>query len=727
MLPAPTTISLDPVALIGKLPSAHAPAVDPGAAVPRRTPAGLVVYLDSLQVTPTGLKSDDAAGSQSTGRYLHKVADKTYAKVGKRWFNVSVNEEADADPALQILDPKNPKITGPYLTADPDGRWVMDLRMHLRGAGPTGRLKALRAANEVRRTELQKELHQFQRRKLNQTDEGGTEIQKQAQVLKAQTDYLAATDENRDQLSATFTDQLDEMISAYQKALEQLKEWHNLGGGPGYINDSLRMHTELQKHISFWFAVKRHEYALGTRALQAETMITHETRDAHVAQVQHVTDLSEAMVKKLSISQKALGALNALGRPGIEQASAMHKLLPGFTEWDLKANEIGIAQELSMEEPITSEFSHAHDQVGELLYRGAGAAHRVAQLLKGKRGESTAQRQVEELSELLETFADVDQRLGDLPGSYPGAFKQTRLDHLRGLLGTFAAHAQSLQSSLLDEDQVAMPKEPSRPSTSGGARQAVKVRKTRPRQPASQEAAPDTDAPIGAITLEARQRPAPTLDDSDIISNSMNLVLEASAFIKRTLKDAEKPSRIPADMQDIFDQQASKLEQSAASVDEIMARTTEFPVQSLGGELRAAAAKMRESGISVRANLYKLRKPTQSTLRWMHENDQIKLLRDKGRIKTKQAGDYFQEYRVLDKNHNEQELWVAHFHYESIKSPVGNPTTAHLKIADTYLQSLSAEQQKSLTTFEPVDGVLRKINDADVRKWFFDLEPPMQK
>lgn len=725
--PATTIITLDPDAVVGKLPSTHEPVVDAGAAVPRRSSAGLVIYLDSLQVTPTGLKSDDTAGSQSTARYLHKVADKTYAKVGKRWFHVSVNEDADAESPLQILDPKNPKITGPYLTADPDGRWVMDLRMRLRGAGPTGRLKALKAENERRRTALQKELHQFQRRKLNPTDEGGTEIQKQEQLLKAKTDYLAATDENRDQLSTAFTKQLDELIEAYQKALDQLREWHTLGGGSTYINDSLRMHTELQKHISLWFAVKRNQYASGTRALQTQTTITDETRDAHVEQVQQVTDLSDAMVEKLSISQKAVDALKALGRPGLEQASAIDKLLPSFTEWDLKANEIGIAQELCMAEPINSDFSQAHDQVGNLLYRGAGAAHRVAHLLKGNPGESTAQSQVEELSGLLETFADVDQRLRDLPESYPGAFEQTRLEHLRGLLGAFAAHGQTLRSSLLDEAQIALPKEPARPSTSGGARKTVKVRKTRPRQPSNPESAPDAAAPIGAITLEARPRPTPALDDRGIISSSQSLLLDAAAFTKRTLKDAEKPSRIPADMQDIFDQQASKLEQNAISVDEVLARTTDFPVHTLPEELRAAAVKLRESGISVRASLYKLRKPTQSTLRWMHENGQIKLLRDKGRIKTKQLGDYFQEYRILDKKHNDQELWVAHFHYENLKSPVGNPTAAHLKPSDLYLKTLSAEQLKALTTFEPVDGVLRKISDADVRKWFFDLEPAAQK
>ncbi|MHC8364402.1 hypothetical protein ACYZT9_00600 [Pseudomonas sp. ZT5P21] len=87
-------------------------------------------------------------------------------------------------------------------------------------------------------------------------------------------------------------------------------------------------------------------------------------------------------------------------------------------------------------------------------------------------------------------------------------------------------------------------------------------------------------------------------------------------------------------MQEIFDQQAARLEQSAASVEQDLGRTREFPVHSLGGELRAVAAQMRESGKSMRASLSKLRKPTQSMLRWMHDNDQIDIRRDNGRDRT---------------------------------------------------------------------------------------------
>lgn len=66
---------------------------------------------------------------------------------------------------------------------------------------------------------------------------------------------------------------------------------------------------------------------------------------------------------------------------------------------------------------------------------------------------------------------------------------------------------------------------------------------------------------------------------------------------------------------------------------------------------------------------------------------------------------------------------MAHFHYETLSSPVDTPTTAHLKVADKYLETLPPEQRRLLTTVEPIDGVLRKIVDPSLRKLFLDLEP----
>ncbi|VVQ00254.1 dermonecrotic toxin domain-containing protein [Pseudomonas fluorescens] len=716
--PATTAITLDTSRLLRELPSAHNALVETAGSVPRRTPLELGTYLDTLKVTSPDLNNEEVSRTNEKPPHLYHFDQKTYANVGTRWFNVSVTE----DGQVQIVYPDDPGKYGPWLTNDRDGRWVLDLRLRLRGGGPKNRLKALLKEKGERKKKLQAELDLFQGKKVA---EGGEE-QKKNDVIKAQADMFAATEEDHDRLTTVYVEKLDVMIQAYQQALEQLKEWHTLGGSEGYIHDSLRMHTELQKHLSFWFVVKKSEYAKLTNVLRSETSIEETSQQTHVRHVQQATDLSQAMVEKLGLSRSALDAMRTLGRPGIEQAQAIRKMTPLFTEWELKANEIGIAQELCMEDQASVTMPQARSDVAKLIVRGATAAHRIAQLLKKTADDTSPQKQIEELSQILETFADIDQRLLELPKTYPGHFKQARLDHLRDLIGGFATNAQVLRLSLINEEKSLNPSESAGPSKSAAPHPTGKVRKTRPRQSTSSEAPPTIDESLGLLTLESRPRLPATLSDGEIISKGLMLSEDADPFIKRTIKDAYRPSRVPADMQDIFDQQASRLEQSATSVDEVWSRTKEFPVRSLAPQLRAAAATMRETGKSIRASLYTLRKPTQSIFRWMHENAQIELRRDKGRIKTKQLGDYFQEYRILDKTHNARELWVAHFHYPTLKSPRDYPAAAHLKISETYLKTLTEEQQKTFATVEPIDGVLRKIDDPVLRKLFFDLEPVVE-
>jgi hypothetical protein len=218
----------------------------------------------------------------------------------------------------------------------------------------------------------------------------------------------------------------------------------------------------------------------------------------------------------------------------------------------------------------------------------------------------------------------------------------------------------------------------------------------------------------------------------ELIEAAIELNLDTARFIERTGKDALRPRRIPADIQDVFDQQALRLEQSANSVDQALIRMKDEdgdppPVSGLGLELRTAARRMREAGVSVRAALYKQRKPTQTAFKWLQENTQVGIEPgQRGRIQTKGMGDFFQEYRILDKT-NGKAFWVAHFHYENLSSPADRPTAAHLKVADEYLKTLSAEQQTALNTIEPIDGVLRKLVDPELRKLFWPLEPKARR
>jgi hypothetical protein len=226
--------------------------------------------------------------------------------------------------------------------------------------------------------------------------------------------------------------------------------------------------------------------------------------------------------------------------------------------------------------------------------------------------------------------------------------------------------------------------------------------------------------------VTAHTTPVQTLDDIDTIASALTLNEDVDGFIARTRKDAFKPNRIPADMQDLFDQQARRLEQVAINVDQAVTRMraaggTPLPVGNLSLELNEAATRLRAQGVTTRASLLKERQPRQAYLQWLLDNGQARIDRnEQGRIRTKQRRDYFQEYRILDTGNKDQPLWLAHFHYDSLDAPPERFTAAHLKIADAHLQTFTAERRQALTTLAPIDYVLRRISDSAL---FLNLEP----
>lgn len=722
--PAPiiTAVTQDPTTLVGELPAAHESLVETAGTVPRRNPSALSAYLDTFIVTPPDLDSDQVIRTTTEkSAYLYHWDDKTYAKVGERWFNVNVSEDAQ----VQVILHGEKETDGPLLASDHDGRWVLDLRLRLKGGGPKNRIAALKAANQRRKKELRDKLDLFQQRKSDNDIEyvEGSEEQAKHAVVEAKKAFSESTEQNRSQLTAAYVEKIHVLIEAYQQALEQLREWHALGGDARYLSESVRMHIELENYLAQWFFFKKREYSLLTSTLQSETMADEPTMQAHIVQLQEVADLSEAMVEKLVLSGKELGAMEKLGRSGITPLKELRRLGPTFTEWELKANEMGIFLDLCVEQQPGTTMLQARDDLADVIIKSARAAHRIAKLLRGTPGADTPEKQMMELGQLIDTFADVRQQLQDLPQTYPGHYKQVRLDHLTDLAEAFAQKAIALRLSLLEEHQAWQPREVAGPSKQPAPRPPGKVKKPRPPKQTSTETATHDDTPIAPITLDARRRPALALSDRDIIIDASSLSEGANAFIARNVKDATRPSRVPADVQELFDRQASKLEESATKVDQVLARSHEFPVRSLPWELRTAATKMRHSGISTRADLYRLKKPEQALFQWLYENNQVELRRDEGRIKTKQMGDYFQEYKILDKTRKNRELWVAHFHYPSLNSPAETPSAAHLKVSETYLKTLTKEQQKTLTTVEPIDGFLRRLDNPEVRKLFFALEP----
>ena len=711
----PAVVALNPTPITSELPLAHYSALEIAGSVPRRTPAMLGIYLDTLKVDGPDLTHRDLTIINEASTHLYQLNEKTYAKVANRWFNVKV----DAEGLVHIVHLDDPATSGPLLARTATNEWVLDLRLRLRGGGPTGRLKTRKAEKLKRKKELSDALQVFKSAEKSTT----------ADLKKAQDDMLAAKSDAYGLLSRRYVEKLEGMINGYQQALGQLGEWRNLGGSEGYLYDLLRLSTELQRDLSFWFTIKKIEYALLTDGLAEATTPETLTQQVFVEKIKLATELSHQMVAKLNLSNATLEGISASGRAGITQAIEISRLMPSFTVLQLKANEIGMAQELCMQEQAGSSMSEARDAIGNILVSAGEGAHQIANLEKGTAVATDSPSPIEVLDNLVEVFANADQRIQELPETFPELFKQLQLDHVRKLINEFAQVTQDHLHKLLPEEN--QPELPA-PARAGTSRAPVKVSKSRPRDRGKNEPAKSPDTPLKPFKATTHQQPAPVQQDLEIINDGLELNLDTNSFIERTRKDALRPKRIPVEMQELFEQRALKLEQSANNVELAMNRIkkaegTPPAVASLGLELREAATRLRKEGVGVRARLYKQRKPVQSAFRWMHENQQVELRRDKqGRIQTKQLGDYFQEYRILDKTNKNSALWVAHFHYETLKSPGDKPKAVHLKISDDYLKTLTPELQALLNTVEPIDGVLRRIVNPELLKLFLDLEPALQ-
>ncbi|EJM20834.1 hypothetical protein PMI21_00765 [Pseudomonas sp. GM18] len=710
----PVTVTLNPAPLAPDLPSSHLSSLELAGSVPRRTPTALGAYLDTLKVAAPDISSASVTKVKDAPPHLYQHNLRNYAQVGDRWFYVDVK----GDEEIHIVYPDQPGRNGPMLMDNRKGQWVLDLRLRLRGGAGNAFSRHLEAANEQRRVNLGDTLNAFK----------SLEKVKEAELKKLQDSIQQATTENYDQQAATYMEKLDATIGEYRQALEQLREWRTLGGTENYREDLIRMSMVLQKNLSLWFVLKRSEYAQATRVMIKAGQNEPVPRQTFVDNVQKASDLGEEMVEKLTLSTSTLEGMRAAGRPGIERAMELRKLAPSFTVLDIKANEIGMAQELCLNEQASPLMQQARSAVANIVVSAAKAAIRVADLIKAEGEHSDVKVHVEELNSLVETFADADQRIQELPDTYPDLVKPPKLEHLQSLIDEFAQLAQNRLQTLLPEPEPVAMQPPVERVQPGTSRQPIKVRKTRPRDSGKNESEQTREDPLKPFTPAVYQQPVPVLDDPGTIEAGIELNLDTNTFIERTRKDALLPRRIPADIQDAFDQQALKLEQAANSVDQAVinsrkAEGSPIPVATLSSELREGAGRLRKEGVSVRADLYTRRKPTQSIFKWMHENGQLEISRDKrGRIQTRGLGDFFQEYRIFDKTRNKP-LWVAHFHYETSTSEASAPTTAHLKVSDDYLKTLSPDLQQVLNTFEPIDGVFRKIEDPVLRKLFLDLEP----
>lgn len=721
--PFKPSVRFNSEALTGDIPLGHLSSLVPGTLIPSDAGTRFTALIDSFEMAAPDLTEH----SVSPVSHLYEVEGKTCAQVGARWFQVVATE---GEPTY-IVDPVDPARTGLAVKYDEAaGKWHWDLKLRLRGGGPTGRIAALRRTKEQNKDQAWAALQRF----LAGEEQLQSEVTSALRALPTVPDETVFADK-----APLYLDKAKALGNGYTEALEQLQAWHQAGGGGVFYQSQLmRMTVEQHRCLVPWLKVNMRTYVQ-----TVQKMMPGEATDAPLSrsvQMDLATKgkaLSDDMVTVLQTLHRSLDALrHAGGTPG-KIARELEILLPRSGRLDLLANEIGMSSELCLRERPEAEIGAARVAINTLTSIAANASHDLIPLTKGTVSNEDKAGRIAQLTHLNDLYTHVDQLILELPGTYPGQFDQARLDHLRELVGEFHTLARDRLVAELPEAEEPPVPAPAQPGTST-SHSKVKISKTRPRQTSGQQEQPvrepDSVEEVPFIKLTSPRSTAPRapLGDIDVIAAAMDLNLKIDDFNKSTAADAMRPGRIPADIQDMFDQQAAKLAKAADDVDIAIAAERAKgeeppPVGTLANELREGAARTRALGIAAYAGMLKKRKPREAYLQWLAKNDQVEVEKDpRGRIRTKGRKDYFQEYRILDKANDNKALWVAHFHYDNLKTPDDQLTVAHLKFADAYLLTLDAKTRQTMETFDAVDNVLRRLVDPAARDLFLKPQVPEQ-
>jgi hypothetical protein len=710
------TVTHEATPLSAELPKTHLSSLAPATLGRINAGAQFLQQINRFQVPALNLPE----GARPNANHLQELEGKLYAKVGERWFQVS----AETDEPVFIVDPNDPSRSGFGVKYDEgEGRWHWDLKLRLRGGGPTGRIEALRREKARKKDEAWNALHVF----IEQEASRKASLDRALNPLESNEVSATMSEEE----ITTYISKADELSNGYGQALENLEKWREAGGaGVFYESQLMRLTVEQHRFLSGWMRMKLREYAkiVAPQLSQFESAQTG-TRAVQMEAAQKAIAVSDEMIDRLGRLRASLNRLKSNTGAARKVADDLQRLLPSFSHYDLEANEIGMSTELCLRDAPDSELTQVRQIVMPIFESAAAAGHILVERRATARPADAQALSIDELTVLVDRLADAERRLQELSASSPDQLELVRFKRVQALVAEFHQQARSRLLTLLPEPEevpvAAMARLESVPSTS---RAIGKVSKSRPRIVEAKKTASTETAAIDELPIlnSATRRPAQpiVLNDVNIIADGLSLSEDVDAFIKRTRTDAQRPWRIPADMKDLFDQQATRLDQSATDVDEVLVRTHgKFPVASLVPQLRADAVKIRHEGTTVYGAMLMKRKPREAYLKWLNEHDQVEIVKDqRGRIRTKQRKDFFQEYRILDKARNKP-LWVAHFHYNNLTDPDDGFTVAHLKVADGYLQEQPAKTRTELETFDAVDNALRRIVNPQARDLFLQPQP----
>lgn len=716
-----------------ELPGAHEISINPFAAL-KRSPVALTTLLDSFQIAkPRGI--GDAA-SEGTHRHLHARQKQWFAPVGKRWFEVTLNEHAD----VQIIDSRQPtRRLGPLLSRTANGQWVVDLRLRLRGGGLDAALEKSQDFSKKTAKQLSITIKAFDK---TMKDKG----------TQRDADHEAFTNapaQDRAQARQRYLETLDSQLKEYGTSIEQIKALNNKQPIPNY-REAMIERLEMQLFLGQeWLQLHATEFQANLKTMQ--TMLADESRFAVQAFVQSfetMTDQTQAIIEKIESARTRFDELLLLGSDAVKVLHTYREVLPKYDLNDLKLLQISLGQEICIKAGDSTTNANAHQALSTLIEDAALNIQSALNLTVDESLDNLRERR-DALSNVAEQFTSIDQRFGDLLIDYPDQINTERLLHVRSRVNAFKARTDVKLADLLRYRHLLEPA--AGPSRQTSARQIFKTksRRTLVGERKQSLAGQDTDqvevrAPLtGVIATFEQESPGvwveqrkATTKPPKISPDLNNSTLEGqalldglAAFHRRIEAQLKRGPRIPVEIEEQYHNHAAALREANAAIDEALTGSNltadlKKPTEALGHRLDAAARTLEEKGTSTRIRMVKQQLPTAAGIQWLKDKGEVTISQTVTRHRLKgQAKDFLDEYEIRDA-HTHKALCYAHFHYSSAQAPVAPFPIGHMKtVAQRHMRG--AYEPRFLSNQALIEVHRSGISDKSARALFLTPATPV--
>jgi hypothetical protein len=696
---------------------------------------GLGVLLNELAITrPDGLTSPSSQAGPH--QHLYPLNQKWYAQVGPRWFEVALQDNED----VQIIDTRqSPPRDGPLLSHLTTG-WVIDTRLRLRGGGRSR--NELVRENARRKAELQQQLTTFDAQKLAL----------QTALETAESAAGARSPEGNTPQGQQLIQTLNSQLVIYGGYIEQLKAFNALESISNYRAVLVSCLDYQLLLAQKWF--NRQNPVMGnclhrSLALFDKEPIEHTQppRQTH----QQTSDQTQGFIEKIEFAHARIEELKKLGKEAAEVAAHYTTTLPKFDLQDLKLFQISLAQELCLNDTGTVATDSARKSLATLVENANLTIQSSLDLVQDEQALVLSER-IDGLNDLVDQFATIDQRILDLPGEYPGELLQPSMDLMRQRIEAFNQNAVRHLASLLNERRTLEPA-PGSSRSATAPKRLIKTRfkgavvgKSRARANTSDTDLVDVTSPLtGKVIATFHEKtpgvwvehvspktPAPTamrLTLNISVQDGQTLLEQLPAFTRRTEGHSKGAQRMPWEIEEMFHQQAGRLEEAANSIDQALTdnNATDGGSGSVANVIKKrltdGATELYKKGRDIRIQMTKRQPPTAGRVEWLHNNRLVKITgpANRQRLKGKRK-DYLDEYKILD-HETGNVLWYAHFHYPAQDASRSAFTAAHLKTIEQRGLGGAYEIHGALGDLQSIAIYRAEINQRLARSLFFSRHP----